>query len=216
MTPQPTPQTAPRDRRALSHFKHGLTGAIRLFSPAEQSAYDKHCRDSFESLKPEDNLQKTLAQQICDDHWRLDRAAALEESIFAEGAEKFSADETRATGDPDLDLILSQGQTWLAEAKNLNLLTLYESRIHRRVEKNRAELHRLQAERRAELERAIEEAALLQRYAEMKGEKYNLAESFRNFEFSAEEIARLVTRQRRLWEAISALGTGRKSLRKAA
>ena len=38
---QPTPQTQPRDRRALSHLTHGLTGKrIYIFSDAEQQAYD--------------------------------------------------------------------------------------------------------------------------------------------------------------------------------
>ncbi len=191
MHPQPT---TPCDRRALSNFKHGLTGRIYLFGEAEQAAYDKLCASLREELAPEGALQIELVQQISDDRWRLQRAAALESSIFAEAAEKFANSE-EATGNADLDTGLSEGHTWLAEAKNLNLLTLYESRIQRRFEKNMAELHRLQAERKAALEAAIEEAALLSHLAKSKGEAYNPAEAFltRGFEFSPEEIARMIS-----------------------
>jgi hypothetical protein len=127
----------------------------------------------------------------------MNRASCLESAIFSEGVEKFVA-SCEATGDPELDLAVSEGRVWQAEAKNLNLLALYTSRFHRRFEKNMAELRRLQAERKAALEQAIaiEEAALLSHMAATKGEAYNIAEAFtrRNFEFSTEETHRMVTR----------------------
>jgi hypothetical protein len=147
----------------------------------------------------------------------MDRAVCLESSIFADGAEKFAA-LSEATGDPEIDLALSQGRVWQAEAKNLNLLSLYTSRFQRRFEKNIAELRHLQAERRAALEQAIEEAALLSHMAKSKGESYNLAEAFtrRNFEFSTEEIHRMVNRWQRLLEAKKFIAASRKPVRMAA
>lgn len=217
MQAQPTAATKPADRRALSNLKHGLTGRIYLFSEAEQSAYDNLCHGLRESLAPVGDEETQLVQSLCDDRWRLNRAATFESCLFAQAAEKF-AESDDATGNPDLDTALSQGQTWIAEARNLNLLTLYESRIQRRVEKNRAELHRLQDARHAALAQAIEEAALLSYRAEIKGETYNPADAFtlRNFEFSAEEIARMVSRWRRLLEAKQLSVVSRKQLRKAA
>jgi hypothetical protein len=203
MQPQPTTETQPRDRRALSNLKHGLTGRIYLFGEAEQAAYDNLCRGIHESLAPEGAMEAELVKAIADDRWRLQRAATLESSIFAEAAEKFAAGSAEATGDAELDVALSEGRTWIAEARNLNLLTLYESRIQRRFEKNMAELRRLQAERKAALEQAIEEAAILSQLAQSKGEAYDPAEAFtrRGFEFSPNEIARMIDRRRRLFEA---------------
>jgi len=60
-----------------------------------------------------------------------------------------------------LDLALSEGGVWIAEAKNLNLLSLYESRINRRFEKDLAIFRKLQADRKAAREQAIQETALL-------------------------------------------------------
>ena len=213
---QPQPITA-CDPRALGNFKHGLTGRIFFFNEAEQSAYDNLHSGMKESLAPEGALEEQLLKSIVDDQWRMDRATCLESAIFSEGAEKFAA-SSDATGDPELDLALSEGRVWQDEAKNLNLLSLYTSRFQRRFEKNMAELRRLQAERKAALEQAIEEAALLSHMAKTKGDAYNIAEAFtcRNFEFSTEEIHRMVTRWRRLLEAKALVSASRKTLRKVA
>jgi hypothetical protein len=217
MQAQPTSQTNPPDRRALSNLKHGLTGRIYLFGDEEQSAYDNLGRALHDSLAPESAMETELVKALVDDRWRLQRAAALESSIFAAGAEQF-ANSSEATGDPQLDVALSSGRTWTVEARNLNLLTLYESRIQRRFEKNMAELRRLQTERKAALQQAIEEAALLSHLAESKGEAYDPADAFvrRNFEFSTAEIARMVSRWRRLLEAKKLSAAPRKALRIAA
>jgi hypothetical protein len=53
--------------------------------------------------------------------------------------------------------------------------------VHRRYEKNMAELRRLKAERRAALEEAIEEAALLSHMAKTEGEAYNIADPSTKF-----------------------------------
>ena len=216
---QPTPQTQPNDRRALSHLTHGLTGSrIYLFSDAEQQAYDELCRDLTHSLAPSGEAEIQITRQLCDDRWRLQRAAQFESAIFAERAARFAADPENSTGDPLLDSCIANGETWLTEAKNLNLLSLYENRIHRRWEKNMAELRRLQNERKAALEAAIAEAALLAQLAESKGETSNPAEPFtrRNFEFSASEIARMIDRHRRLDEAKRFTSARPKLLRRVA
>jgi hypothetical protein len=214
MHPQPI---TPCDPRALGNLKHGLTGRIFFFSEADRSAYENLFQGLKEALVPEGALEEELLKDLVDDRWRMTRATCLESSIFAEGAEKFAA-SSEATGDPEIDLALSEGRVWQAEAKNLNLLSLYTSRFHRRYEKNMAELRRLQAGRKAALEQAIEEAALLSHMAKTKGETYNMAEAFtrRNFEFSTEEIRRMVNRWRRLLEAKKFAAASRKGLRAAA
>jgi hypothetical protein len=215
----PTPQTQPKNRRALSHLSHGLTGQrIYIFSDAEQQAYDELCRGFEESFDPKTEAERQLVRAISDDNFRLRRAANFESAIFAESADKFAADPDQSTGDPLLDSCISNGETWLRESKNLNLLSLYENRIHRRVEKNMAELRRLQAERRVALEAAVAEAAILAQAAEATGEKADTADPFlrRNFEFSAFEMARMIDRHRRLEEAKKYVAGLKKAQRRAA
>jgi hypothetical protein len=66
----------------------------------------------------------------------------------------------------------------LAHAHELHLLTTYENRIRRSVEKNTAELRALQAERKAAVAKAEEEARLLVQLAEAEGGDYDPAGNF--------------------------------------
>src|ERR1700751_2736609 len=66
----------------------------------------------------------------------------------------------------------------MAHAHQLHLLTPYENRIRRSVEKNTAELRALQAERKAAIAKAEEEARLLFQLAKIKGGDYSPADDF--------------------------------------
>src|SRR5581483_6634887 len=217
MTPQSTAPEQPQDRRAYSRLSHGLTGRVYLFSPEETQAYNDLYTGLVKDCQPEGELQCSLVRLICDDTWRLQRASNFESVIFGEGAEKFAAGP-ESTGDALLDSCIANSHTWFAEAKNLNLLTLYESRISRRLEKNTATLRRLQADRQADLNEAIQESALLSHAAQLKAENYEAAEAFRarQFEFSPEEISRLIDRYLRLQEAKKLFSGSRKTLQRVA
>ena len=52
------------------------------------------------------------------------------------------------TGHPQVDDAFAQARTWIREARNLNLLTIYEQRIQRSVDKNTAQLKAIQTERK--------------------------------------------------------------------
>jgi hypothetical protein len=205
-----------RDRRAWNSEKHGLTGQIHLVNQTEQSAYDAHTRDLHEALSPQGPLETNLTQQISDDRWRLQRASSLESAIFADG--QILHAEEPASDNPEVDAALAQGRTWLAESRNIALLSLYESRIQRRFEKNMAQLKELQSERKAALQQTIEEAAILTQLAETQGQTFDLVEHFRHrsFAFSSQELAAMVNRHNRLQEAKKLFATTRKPLRMAA
>src|ERR1035438_1241296 len=75
----------PRDPRALNAYRHGLTGQVLILPPDDQAAYLLHCQGIQESLAPEGAMETGLVQSVADDRWRLTRAAAIENSIFAIG-----------------------------------------------------------------------------------------------------------------------------------
>ncbi len=87
----------------------------------------------------------------------------------------------------------------MRSAKEILLLTAYAARTNRSLEKNMAELRRLQAERKAQLETDLEEAQLLHQLAESKRETFDPAQ--KGFAFSAIELNFLVDRNRQLREA---------------
>jgi hypothetical protein len=201
LTPSPAPWAQkPRDRRALSAFRHGLTGRIILLTDAERAAYEKHCQGYHQSLEPRSPVERDLVQSVADDRWRLKNAASLESAIFADGITQ--PDEVTA-GNAEVDTALAQGRVWISKGGNLQLLGLYESRIQRRFEKNMAEIRTLQAERKYDLEQLLEEADLLCQLAESRGEEADPSQfvSLRRFDFSTLDVTRLVNRRRDLREA---------------
>jgi hypothetical protein len=190
---------AGKQRSSLNAYKHGLTGQIHIFTPEEQTAFEKHCQSFVEALAPVGVLEQDLAQTIAEDKWRLNRARSLESGIFAFG-------QCQEPVDPaDLAMLqaASQAKTWLKEGKNIQLLSLYQQRIQRSIERNMAELRTLRAERKAALDQALEEAVLLSQLAKSKGETYDIAADLPSpaFVFSAAEFEQLITRKQRLDEA---------------
>ncbi len=141
-----------RDARAFNAYRHGLSGQVLVIPPSEQAAYEKHCSGILQSLSPVGGLETDLAQSVADDRWRLKRAAAIESNIFAIG---LSHPDINVAGQEEVDIALASARVWLERGKDLQLLTLYESRIQRRVEKNLALLRQLQQQRSNAVEQPV-------------------------------------------------------------
>ena len=198
MTDQTT-TTKPRTR-ALNAYRHGITGQIHILTEKDQLAYAKHCAGIRESLAPQTPLEASIVQSIADDRWRLHRAASFEDTLFA--VEMSGPDEV-ATGNEEVDAAFAMARAWLAKGKSIELISLYETRIHRNLEKNMAELRRLKAEREAALQQALEEAETEAQIAEYKEEPYEVSEPVtrRHFVFSSQEIGARVAAIRRRKQA---------------
>ena len=117
-----------KKRSSLNAFRHGLTGQIVIHTPEDQAAFQKHCDAIREALAPVGALEFDLARAIAEDKWRLNRARALENAIFTLGLQEHS---DPGAANPEVDAALAEGRTWIAQAKNLQLLTIYEQRIRR-------------------------------------------------------------------------------------
>ena len=205
-----------KQRTRLNGIRHGLTGQTVLMPHEDQKAFERHTRLIVDSYHPATDTERNLAKAIANDQWRLNRARAIEENIFALGllnnpVELEDADEQTRNA-------LTQAQTFLTDAKQIGLLSLYEGRIHRNLQRNIAELNRLQAERRAAHAAALEDALLLAQQALAEGRAFDPSHDFPahlGFAFSAPEINRQLDRRNRLQQA-RALQNPRPAHRKAA
>jgi len=190
-----------KNRARLNGLRHGLTGQTVVMPFEDQKAWERHLARITESLHPETDLERGLAGSIANDQWRLNRARAIEENIFALGQTQNPIELKDA--DQRTNAALTQAQTFLDDAKQIGLLTLYESRINRTLQRNMTELNRLQTERRAAHQQALEEAMLLAQLALSKGQSYDPARDFpgNGFGFSATQLNALIDRKNRLEEA---------------
>ncbi|MEP6715877.1 MAG: hypothetical protein ABJC09_09885 [Terriglobia bacterium] len=112
----------------------------------DRAHYDNFCTGIIGSLKPANPLERQLAFSIAADYWRLNRTRNIEDGIFA-------ASHPNPTSDfgptpIDKQIAASQTSAFLCRQSDFKFLSVYEMRIQRTLNRNKAELRQLQAERR--------------------------------------------------------------------
>ncbi len=148
------PKTEEGKRRSsLNARRHNLTGQVTAMTPEDRAAHDAFAAGILKSLAPEGELELALAQSIATGFWRLNRATAIEDNIFALGLSLHADDNI---DHPELQAAFAAAKTFTAEGKSIELLTLYEQRLNRTLQKNLAVLQTLQSARK---EAARKEAA---------------------------------------------------------
>ncbi len=103
------------------------------------------------------------------------------------------------TEHPEIHAALTAAKVFQEESKQLQLLTLYEQRINRSIQKNLATLQALQAARIAKREAEMKEAKKLLQLSEMKGLAYEPLKD--GFVFSTAQIHAAIDKERRLHRA---------------
>ena len=191
------PRTGEGKRRSsMNATRHGLTGQVSAMTEEDRIAHDAFSAAMLKDLAPEGPLETQLAQRVATDSWRLNRMSAIEDNIFALGSCEHAAEVD--CEHPEIHAAFTAAKTFQAEAKQLQLLSLYEQRLNRAVQKNLALLQDLQAKRKAERRRALEEAKKLY-FNEKKDLQHQPAVN--GFVFSGEEIRAEIDRDRRLRQA---------------
>jgi acyl transferase domain-containing protein len=191
---------AGHNRSRMNALRHGLTGQVTTMTDEDRAAHDQFSKALMKDLAPEGAMEIQLAQRIATDSWRLNRASAIEDNLFALGQLQNAG---QACPDaPQIDAALISARVFTQESKQLQLLTLYEQRLNRAVQKNLAILQQLQVTRKAEHEAAMKEAAALLKLSEMRGLEYSPTKD--GFPFSATQIHAAIDRQQRLERASAA------------
>jgi hypothetical protein len=170
-----------------NNLRHGLTGHISLLPTEDREAHDAFCTELIDSFNPETPMESQLAQSIAEDSWRLNRARAIENNMFALGRNH----ERR-----EAQIALADAETFQTQAAAFNLLSIYEQRINRNLQRNMKLVRELQAERKQQHDQATEEAKLLAQLNLMNGLPYEPEEN--GFVFSPAEINRAIDRDNRL------------------
>ena len=179
---------------ALNARRHNLTGQVTAMTDADRIMHDAFSASIVENLGPEGAMETQLAQRIATDSWRLNRISAVEDNLFALGHNAHSDDIE--TENPEIHAALTAAKVFQEESKQLQLLTLYEQRINRNIQKNLAILQALQAARIAKREAEMTEAKKLLQLSEMKGLRYEPAKD--GFVFSNAQIHAAIDKERRL------------------
>jgi hypothetical protein len=181
-----------KSNSSRNNLRHGLTGQISLLPTEDREAHDTFCNELIDSFNPETPMERQLANSIAEDSWRLNRARAIEDNIFALGHQH----ERR-----EAQIALADAETFQTQAAAFDRLTIYEQRINGNLQRNMKLLRDLQTERKAEHNQALEEAKLLAQLNLMNGLPYQPEQN--GFVFSPTEINRAIDRDNRLKAAIA-------------
>jgi hypothetical protein len=114
-------------------------------------------------------------------------ARAIENNMFALG---------HGHQHREAQIALADAETFQTQAAAFNLLSIYEQRINRNLQRNMKLLRELQTERKAEHDHAMEEAKLLAQLNLLNGLPYEPEQN--GFVFSHTEINRAIDRDNRL------------------
>ena len=178
----------------MNAYRNGFNGQIVCSSPEELVAFKSFCSEIQTELAPVGAIERFYAKSISENMYRLERARSLEMGMFSNG-HRDHVDEMQS-GHPEADTALAASRTFLEQAHEFHLLTGYEVKILRALEKHQAHLKAIQAARKAAHEVAVEQATQFVELAEAMEETYEPGEDFTpasahgGFVFSQTEIDR--------------------------
>jgi hypothetical protein len=171
-------------KSSLNAVKTGLTGRTVLLPTEDTEAYQQHIARFLEQYKPEGDHEKELTQSLADTQWRLNRIPVLEMGIYALGHREFASEFENE--DPALRKSLIETKTFLAYQRQLNNLSIQESRLRHQYDKDLAALTKLQQARATRRRSQLGTLVSLYRDAERAGLPFDPQEL--GFEFSAGEV----------------------------
>ncbi len=183
----PTSPTG-KTKVSLNAVKTALTGYTVLLPTDDAALYERHIRAYQDELKPVGQRESDLAQAIADAAWRLVRIPGLEMAIYAQGRLEFAnlfEDQAPELRPALLDLHIAS-----VNERKLRNLHLQEARLHRRREKDTAELRQLQHERKEETRNRQQKEMndAIEQYGYYKRDNERFDPAALGFEFSIADI----------------------------
>jgi len=139
----------------------------------------------MDELAPVGSMETFLASSVAEEAWRLNYSRAHCNNIVSIGHFDGAGDRYE-TDHPEIHTAITAATVVRDQAKTLELISLYEQRIHRAFQKHFEQLRQLQAERLAKREADRNEARLLSQLAELRNLPYTPSED--GFVFSTREI----------------------------
>ena len=186
-------------RSSQNARRHALTAQITVMTDEDRIAHDKFTAAMIAELAPIGEMETFHATSAAEEAWRLHNTRAQCTNIVAIGHFDGTGDLYDADH-PQIHTAITAATVMRDRAKTLELLSLYEQRIHRIFRSHYDQLQKLQTARKAKHEADLNEARLLSQLAERQNLPYEPAAD--GFVFSNDEIDRFTDRRHRLRQAV--------------
>jgi len=76
---------AGKKRSSLNALRHGLTGQVVILPEEDREAFDNFSKEILACFELDNAVERQLAQSYASYQWRINRAAAIEDNMFALG-----------------------------------------------------------------------------------------------------------------------------------
>src|SRR5579872_580405 len=134
---------AGKRRSSLNALRHGLTGQVVVMPYEDLKAYEVFAQGFHKRFEPADPVETHLVQTLADDAWRLHRAKAMENNLYALGLHEKA--HTIATGNQQVRDALAIASSLGDHTQALATLSLHQNRIARSFERTLKQLLQVQA-----------------------------------------------------------------------
>jgi hypothetical protein len=181
----PTSETG-KAKSSVNAVKTGLTGRTVLLPNEDAVLYEAHVSQFMKSQAPLGDDERNLVQSLADTEWRLLRIPALEMGVYAVGRLEFA--ELFANEDEAARKHLIEAKVFLVYQRQLNNLSIQESRLRRQREKDVAALNELRQERQRQAGALLDKAARQYIQAVHENRNHEFDPAAFGFEFSLTEI----------------------------
>ncbi len=156
----------------LNASRHYLTGQVRILPDDERHAVEALCNPIMDSLAPVGESELHIARDIAEGHWRLARARAIEDNLYADHIGN-RADSPIAGDNPQIADAFHIAHAFAHQPDVFNKLSLVEQRIQKAVDRNYKLLTGLQTQRRALEQKALEDAKSVFLYRRQQGKAHD-------------------------------------------
>jgi hypothetical protein len=191
-----TGPVTPEGRANSSHnaVKTGLTGQTVLLKTDDVAVYNQHLERFQTRFSPVTDEEKDLVQDLADTEWRLLRIISLESKILALGRIELAA-HFADQEDPAVREALIEAKIFLTYRRDLNNLSIQESRLRKHRDLVTAELKQLQQERKRRALNQMSRAAAYFEHALQEGWQHFCQGEF-GFDFTMDELFLVIAQNR--------------------
>jgi len=200
----PTSQ-AGKDRSRLNAFRHG--GCARIVPEEEMQAFLEFTAPLVAAFEAANEIERQLAQQYAQYQWRINRIAAVEDTMFSLGFIEEIAENLQIQH-AEAHLAASNAKTFRQEAKEFDKLSIYNQRLVNGAAKVLKQLQQMQAERRKREQIEMSDAVVIYKNFRLSGgtfdpkangfvltipqiERYMRIACLKNPNYVAEEVKKL-------------------------
>ncbi|HEY3838704.1 MAG TPA: hypothetical protein VGL72_19135 [Bryobacteraceae bacterium] len=165
-----------KKRSALNATRHGLTGQVVVLPNEDLEAFNVFTREIVASLKPEDAHEIKLAGIYAGTLWRIQRAAAAEDTMYTLGLMEDVAGNLKIEN-PEAHNAASYAKTFRGQSETFSRISLYTQRLVNQAEKLLKQLKEVQAERRERERSEMNEAVRAYKFHLMKQQEFDPAKN---------------------------------------